>query len=314
MSNNPLVSVIMPSYNSEKYIGEAIDSILNQTYNNLELIIVDDCSSDNTIHEIESRTADSRLLLYRNPENMGIAYTTNYGIEKANGEFIALLDDDDIAFPNRIELQVNFLEQHPEIDILGGRSMDVDEQGEYVSEFPIPRYNPRYVRAMLLIQCVDFRNGTTMIRHDFIRNNKLKYKDDYLGMQDYRFFMEASKIGNISTIPDFILKWRMHGDNETFRQMNGNSEKRKQLYAQIQKDSFQMSGFQLDQSDYETIIRIYSETHDGCKNIDDLDELYCVTKKILKQADEMKADYYDELEHYLKRRLCDQMIRVRFAG
>ena len=102
-----LVSVIMPAYNAEEYIGEAISSILSQTYEKLELIVVEDCSTDNTIGQIDKYRDDNRIVVIKNPVNKGISYSTNTGIGTAKGKYIALLDDDDMAAVNRIELQVD---------------------------------------------------------------------------------------------------------------------------------------------------------------------------------------------------------------
>ena len=96
MDKKPLVSVIMPAYNGEKYIGAAIESILNQTYDNFELVIIEDKSTDNTLKVIQEYN-DSRISLFLNSSNRGIAYSTNLGIAKSKGEYIALLDDDDLA-------------------------------------------------------------------------------------------------------------------------------------------------------------------------------------------------------------------------
>ncbi|MCI8465867.1 MAG: glycosyltransferase family 2 protein [Lachnospiraceae bacterium] len=146
---DPLVSVIMPAYNGEKYIGEAIESVLNQTYGNLELIVVEDKSTDAT-PDLIRRYQDSRIRLYFNDRNQGIAYSTNLGIEKSRGKYIALLDDDDIALERRLEWQVDFLEKHEEIDVLGGRSALIDKDGNFIGYDKEPIYNPKYIKANLL--------------------------------------------------------------------------------------------------------------------------------------------------------------------
>jgi len=101
------ISVIMPVYNRAEFIGEAIQSILSQTYKNFELIIIDDASTDNTLKVISEFTDDDRILLLKNKKNEGVAATRNRGIEIAKGEFIAFMDSDDISLPQRFEKQVN---------------------------------------------------------------------------------------------------------------------------------------------------------------------------------------------------------------
>lgn len=113
MEDYGLVSVIMPSYNSSRFIGESIDSVLSQTYQNWELLITDDCSKDNTIDIINSYVKkDFRVKLYKFGVNSGAAVARNNSIEKANGRFIAFLDSDDIWYPNKLELQLDFMDKN----------------------------------------------------------------------------------------------------------------------------------------------------------------------------------------------------------
>lgn len=108
-----LVSIIMPNYNSEHYIAGTIESIINQTYSNWELLITDDCSSDNSTNIIESYCAkDSRIKLFKLENNSGAGVARNNSIKQANGKFIAFCDSDDRWFPNKLELQLDFMMKH----------------------------------------------------------------------------------------------------------------------------------------------------------------------------------------------------------
>jgi len=114
------ISVIMPVYNRAEFIGEAIQSILSQTYKNFELIIIDDASTDNTLKVISEFTDDDdRILLLKNKKNEGVAATRNRGIEIAKGEFIAFMDSDDISLPQRFEKQVKIFCSHKEVIVCG---------------------------------------------------------------------------------------------------------------------------------------------------------------------------------------------------
>lgn len=106
-----LVSVIMPSWNTEKFIAESVESVLRQTYKNLELIIVDDCSTDNT-DEVVHSFSDPRIRYYHNRNNSGAAITRNHALKKAQGEWIAFLDSDDLWMPDKLELQIKFMQEH----------------------------------------------------------------------------------------------------------------------------------------------------------------------------------------------------------
>lgn len=109
MKDNGLVSVVMPSYNTAKYIGESIESVINQTYPNWELIIVDDCSTDNTDSVVQGYLSDSRIRFLKNEKNSGAAISRNYALREAKGKWIAFLDSDDVWLPEKLETQITFM-------------------------------------------------------------------------------------------------------------------------------------------------------------------------------------------------------------
>jgi glycosyltransferase involved in cell wall biosynthesis len=135
----PLISVVIPAYNVAPFIEEAIRSIMTQTYENLEIIVVDDCSTDDTYAILQRLAAeDSRIRLYRNERNKRIVETLNYAIEVARGSYIARMDGDDVSLPQKIEAQYRFLQEHPEIDLVGINVIMIDEQGKTIhnEEYP----------------------------------------------------------------------------------------------------------------------------------------------------------------------------------
>ena len=129
----PAVSVLMPVYNVEKYIGEAIESILNQTFNDFEFIIIDDASTDNTVSVIE-KFSDNRIKLIRNETNIKLAASLNKGLRIAQGKYIARMDGDDISLPHRFQKLYEFLENNPSVDICGS-AMRVFGNEETVWEY-----------------------------------------------------------------------------------------------------------------------------------------------------------------------------------
>ncbi|MCH4826787.1 glycosyltransferase family 2 protein [Planococcus halocryophilus] len=125
-----LVSVLIPVYNVENYIVEAVESILNQTYKNIEIIAVDDCSNDNTyelLHELQKR--DNRIKIYKNSENMKIVETLNFAFRQSQGEYICRMDGDDISDLERIEKKLHFLKENPEFSLVGCSVKSIDENG-----------------------------------------------------------------------------------------------------------------------------------------------------------------------------------------
>lgn len=134
-----LISVIIPVYNVEKFVAEAIYSICNQTYKNLQIIVIDDCSTDNT-YKIVSEIAklDTRILLLRNEINSKIVKTLNYGLQHAKGDFIARMDGDDISAPKRLEKQLKFLINNPIYSLVGSHIVTIDDSDNILGKQKMP--------------------------------------------------------------------------------------------------------------------------------------------------------------------------------
>lgn len=148
------VSVVMPAFNASLFISEAIRSVLSQTYSNLELIIIDDCSTDNTVKIVETFT-DPRIRLIRNSKNSGISVSRNKGINSAKGEWIAFLDSDDIWREEKIEKQLLLYEESPEAKLIFTASSFINERGERLKyELNVPKtINRKDLLKQNLISC-----------------------------------------------------------------------------------------------------------------------------------------------------------------
>lgn len=305
----PLVSVIMPAYNGEKYIEKAINSIMRQTYSNWELIIIEDGSSDNTL-EIARRYQNEKIKVYVNEKNKGIAFSTNYGITHSEGKYIALLDDDDIATPKRLALQVDFLEQNTDIDILGGRSIYIDSTGKFLGIDAEPLHNPNLIKAYLLFYNEKFSNCTAMIRREFIEKNMLYYEEGCLGMQDFKFYIESSKLGKMTAIKEVLHLKRIHDEEETIIRIKNNAKERAMLFSEFQRESIEKSGFCLKEEQLQIINKVVSESVKEKKYTKkDVRQLYDVFAEMIRQGKEMKIDYLFELEYACRRIICDRVLR-----
>ncbi len=204
---NPLVSVLIPVFNGEKFIRQALISILKQTYRPLEVIIVDDGSTDNSLREIED-LKDNRIILIKNESNRGISYSLNQGIHKARGEFFARMDADDISLPDRIRQQVSFLSNNREIGIVGSAIYKIDSYGR-VQNIIFPPETDIEIRFSLLFMS-PFAHPTVMIRKKILEDFKLRYDEKLKFAQDYKLWsqiLENTEGANIS-IP--LLKYRHH--------------------------------------------------------------------------------------------------------
>ncbi len=205
----PKISVIMPVYNGEKYLKEAIDSILAQTYADFEFIIIDDGSSDSS-PEIVKSYADKRIRFYANEENMGVARTLNRGLDLATGEYIARMDADDISLPKRFEKQAKYLDKHPKVGVLGCGTESFGEG--MISNFSKPKASSAEYKANLFFNtCV--AHPAVMIRKSAIKENR--YEIEYNGLEDYVLWWRIAKDYKIYSLTEILLRYRKHKEQVT---------------------------------------------------------------------------------------------------
>ncbi|MCC6453638.1 MAG: glycosyltransferase family 2 protein [Caldilineaceae bacterium] len=214
--SSPRVSVLMAAYNAVSYVETAVDSILQQTFSDFELIVVDDGSTDGT-WEILERLAiqDGRIRLERNPKNCGIARTRNRGVELARGEFIAIMDADDISKPYRLEKQSAYLVNHPQVGVVGGAICFFTEGGatpSRVKSFPL---TPSLVTWTLCFES-PFADPASMIRRSLLVEME-GYRTDHIVAMDYDLWQRLSRIAQLANLPDVVLHYRWHGDNISHR-------------------------------------------------------------------------------------------------
>lgn len=302
---NPIVSVIMPVYNAEKYILKAVESILNQSFVNHELIIIDDHGTDNSI-EIVKEIKDDRIRIIDNKKNMGIAYSRNQGIKDARGKYIALMDDDDIAPLNRLQIEVDYLNSHPDIDVVAGGELWINEYDEIISYYDQVICNPNRIKAELLFQDV-IENGSAMFRKDFVVKNEIQYRDGFLGMEDYKFWTECSVKGKIANVSDVLLYWRKTETSETSRVRVGLKKEREKKFAQIQIELLKMSGFVLTEDEYSIFTHCFMEDKSNPLNREELNDVFLLIKKLIYMSREKKVDNYTEFVQVLKRRFAQKL-------
>jgi len=214
--NKPLISVIIPVFNGNGYLPAAIQSILSQTYRNLEVIIIDDGSTDNS-YEIIKRFAkiDSRVRTYRNPKNLNIAHTLNRGIKLAKGQFIARMDADDVALPHRLERQIHYLRLHPEVVIVGGQVRTIDIEGKALGRKLFPISNKQIREALYTSNPI--QHPTAMINHALLPKNFSWYNPALPPAEDYDLFFRLGKFGNYHNLSCFVLQYRQHIGSSTFK-------------------------------------------------------------------------------------------------
>jgi glycosyltransferase involved in cell wall biosynthesis len=218
--SNPAISVLMTVYNTERFVKEAVESILNQTFRDFEFIIVDNCSTDRSVKIIES-FKDPRIILIRNNQNLGQTKALNIGLAAAQGELIARMDADDVAVPERLEVQYKYLKEQPQMDVVGSFCMDINEEGKDLRLFKVPS-NPLEIKCCLAVSgdlsswCIS--HPTVMMRREVVEKVG-RYNDRvaaYGFPQDYdlwnRMVMQGATFANI---PQVLLKYRILQKSES---------------------------------------------------------------------------------------------------
>lgn len=193
----PKVSVVIATYNAAPFLGEAIDSILNQTFRDLELIIVDDGSTDET-HQILGRYTDPRIIRLRNETNQGVARARNCGNAIARGEYLAVQDADDLSTPDRIEKQVAFLDAHPEIGLVGSQGILIGESGE--TRLKVPLHNTE-IQALLLGENCLLHSSLMMRRGIF---EEIGGYDETYVAEDYDLVLRLAERTQVANLPDIL--------------------------------------------------------------------------------------------------------------
>lgn len=233
IKKQPFVSVIMPVYNGEKFIREAIDSILNQTYKHFELIVIDDGSSDNSTKIISHYDSlDNRVVFLKNKINLGVSDTLNKGISYAKGKYIARMDCDDISSPNRIMEEVKLLENRRDISLCGSWGIAFNENNKNLFSLKSPtgillKYN--------FWKPSPFISSSVMIRRSVIKNNK--FRKQYNSVEDYDLWVRILKTKKGFNIKRTLIYYRINpkGISKT------NPEKHDELSANVLRENFGLS-------------------------------------------------------------------------
>lgn len=206
----------MPMYNAGRFVREAVTSIQPQTYTHWELIIVDDGSTDNSIKIVKKLSKlDKRIKLYCNDKNLGIGSTMNHALKHARGNFIARMDADDIAFPERLEKQVNFLLENPHIGVVGSFMMEINDKKEVTAARKVPLLHQDISQSMMTTQTI--QNPTNMINKKNIVRHQLRYDGRYSPVDDLDFWFRQLKQTQFANIPEYLMAYRKHGANSSLK-------------------------------------------------------------------------------------------------
>lgn len=217
MQDNPLASVVIPVHNGERYIKEALESCLNQTYDNFEILIVDDKSEDGTLgilKEFESR--DRRVKVFAVEKQDGLGNVINIGIRASKGKYIVRMDADDVMCSDRIEKQVKYLEENPECVAIGGQIDIIDENSNITGHREYPLTDKELRKNLFLFQ--PFAHPAVTLRRSTLEEMGL-YPENMWKVEDVKLFLILSTKGKFANVPDTVLRYRMTFKTESQAKM-----------------------------------------------------------------------------------------------
>lgn len=205
MTANVSVTVLMPVYNGERYLREAVESVLSQTYTDFEFLIIDDGSCDRT-GDILASYHDPRIRLIRNTVNLGMTTSLNKGLELARGKYIARMDCDDISLPQRLSRQVAFMEMHPEVGLCGSWAKTTGQASKDLWRYPV---DPEVIKCTLLFSSI-LVHPSVMFRRELFLKAGLLYNVNFKRAQDYELWVRAARHTVVTNIGEVLLYYRLH--------------------------------------------------------------------------------------------------------
>lgn len=230
----PKVTVLMPVYNAERYLREAVDSILCQTFTDFEFLAIDDGSADSSAAILNSYT-DPRLRVVQNPRNLGLTATLNAGLAQGKGEYIARMDADDISLPERFARQVAFLDANPQIGIVG---VWAEAFGDARFKIPHPA-DAETIRAKLLFDSA-LVHPAVLMRRTFLDAHSLRYEP--LGhFEDYELWQRAARLFPLANIPETLFRYRVSGGSAFF---GADADAQREVYARIDRTTLPFLGIE----------------------------------------------------------------------
>ena len=240
-------------YNQDKYLHESIGSILNQTYSNLEFVIVEDGSTDNSLNLLKNYDyQDKRIRLIINDNNIGHAKSLNIGLNHCMGKYIARMDSDDIAMKERIHKQVVFMESTPEVGLCG-TAIEFFDKKSGIKVYPEEDIEIR----MNFLVGNPFAHPTAMIRSNIIKKHGIKYKENYIASEDFLMWVKISEVSKVHNLDEPLLKYRVHDSQLTSKLIDVQTNEKKEtcdyLYNRI--------GFKNPQFNYHEFIRILNNDY-----------------------------------------------------
>ncbi|MDP3998105.1 MAG: glycosyltransferase [bacterium] len=239
INSKPSVSVIIPVYNGSAFVDEAIQSILDQTYKKLELVIVNDGSTDETL-AILKRFKDlhpRKIKVISYVQNLGESAAANIGFAASRGEFIARMDADDISYPDRISKQVTFMTANPGVVVVGSQADVISEKGEIIGKKTFPQYHPSIYRDYGFYH--PMMHPSCMFRCKLLPYKNRLWENSHEPNDDYYTLFGLLRFGKFANLPESLIAYRLHGNNKSLQ----NARKKVFSAMRVRKDAILNFGY-----------------------------------------------------------------------
>ncbi|HAT4122599.1 glycosyltransferase family 2 protein [Clostridium perfringens] len=301
--SNVLVSVVMSVYNGEKYLKEAIESILNQTYKNIEFIIIDDGSTDESLNIIKEYLVDNRVKLLENVSNKGLIYSLNKGIEESKGKYIIRMDCDDISNLNRIEKQVKYMEKNNQTILLGSSVNFILEGIPLLKKKILSQGDYEKIKIITMFQST-FSHPSIILRREYLIKNNLRYEEKYKNAEDYGLWTNIIPYANVSNLKESLLNYRVVKSSVT-RKANKDMNSRREVFKKIYKNYFSNLGIKITPKEL--------DMHFDIAMIQNLDESRYSYEELIDYLDNLYEKCIEVLDkNYMKDYLEDKKFKLKF--
>ncbi|MCM8820036.1 MAG: glycosyltransferase [Candidatus Omnitrophica bacterium] len=217
-NTHPLISVIMPVYNAGDFLVEAIESILHQTYKNFEFIIVDDASIDNSWQILKVfKKKDKRIKIYKFKKNVGVSQTVKFAIEKTKGKFLARMDADDVAHPQRLEKQLNYLLKNPQTVAVGSQCYLINKKGKILGRKTFPtKFEDVY---KYIFTFIPIQQPTLMINKTKLPKDFEYYYDGMNTAEEVELLFKLFRYGKVENLEEILHYYRLHEKNTSLQNL-----------------------------------------------------------------------------------------------
>jgi len=300
-TSNPLLSIVMPVYNGEPYLLDAVHSLLHQTFTDFELLIVDDASTDKGFELLEV-ISDPRIRILRNAQNSGIVYSRNRGMSVAKGNYIAPFDSDDIAHPRKFEKQIRFLEANPDFGLVGAWAKHIDASGKLLKTKWKLDSKPENIPAIMLFRAY-FIQSAVVLRRAAIPSHG--YTEGFEIGEDYKLYVEIARNHKTWNLPEYLIHYRIHQKSVT----QSKSELYEACERELYKFIFQPLRIEIDETWFTCLQQIKSNK--PIKSFRDLQKIGRFLNHIIHQNDTQRIFSQKRLAKVIFSRWIKVLIKSR---